>query len=349
MSASQWLSFRLQMLSVVMITIVGITAVFQHIYGTANASLIGLALSYILSVTGLLNGLITSFTETEKEMVSVERAFQFQNLDSENWTGSEQIESDWPQNPNLEFQNVCLRYKQDANLALNNVSFEIKPGEKVGICGRTGSGKSSLLMALFRGTEIESGCIRINNIDIRNLSLSDLRQKIGIIPQDPFIYESTLRQNLDPTNSRSDQELWNVLRDTHLDVKFRASPAGLDTQIEEKGKNLSSGEKQLICLARAVLSNRKILCIDEATAQVDFETDNFIQDTIRSKFKDTIVLTIAHRINTIFDYDKILVMDQGRVAEFDTTRNLLENRSSLFYSLVTETNSNKKKTSISLP
>ncbi|CAF0839258.1 unnamed protein product [Brachionus calyciflorus] len=336
-AASQWLSFRLQMISVIMVTLVGLTAVIQHMYGTANASLIGLALSYILSVTGLLNGLITSFSETEKEMVSVERAHQFKNLDSENWDGIEVVDQQWPLNPSIEFQNVTLKYKEESHLALNNVNFFVKPGEKIGICGRTGSGKSSLLMAIFRGCEIESGHILIDNKDTRNLSLKDLRERLSIIPQDPFLFESTLRENLDPSGQRSDEELWQVLKETRLDQKFMQNAAGLDMIIEETGKNLSVGEKQLICLARAILTNRKILCIDEATAQVDFETDNLIQETIRNKFRDTTVLTIAHRINTIFDYDKILVMDNGRVAEFNTVKNLMDDKNSLFYALVNET------------
>nr|UOU03344.1 ATP-binding cassette subfamily C10 [Brachionus rubens] len=336
-AASQWLSFRLQMISVLMITLVGLTAVVQHVYGTANASLIGLALSYILSVTGLLNGLITSFTETEKEMVSVERAHQFKNLDSENWDGIEEVSQLWPLNPKIEFENVSLRYKEESQLALNDISFVINPGEKIGICGRTGSGKSSLLMALFRGCEIESGRILIDDKNIHSLNLTDLREKLSIIPQDPFLFESTLRENLDPFGLRTDEQLWEVLKETRLDAKYGQTLSGLDTIIEERGKNVSSGEKQLMCLARAILADRKILCIDEATAQVDFETDNLIQETIRSKFKNTTVLTIAHRINTIFDCDKILVMDNGRVAEFDTVKSLLENKKSLFYSLVNET------------
>ena len=339
MATSQWLNFRLQMISVLMITIVGFTAVFQHIYSTANASLIGLALSYILSVTGLLNGVISSFTETEKEMVSVERANQFENLEPERWNGTIKVPHTWPLSPRIEFTNVVLRYKEDANNALDDVSFVVKAGEKIGICGRTGSGKSSLFMSLFRGVEINSGSICIDNINIANLDLSDLREKMSIIPQDPFLMSGTLRENLDPTNTKSDDEIWQALEKCRLDTKFKneQDDKGLDFEVEERGKNFSSGEKQLICLARALLSNRNILCIDEATASVDFETDNFIQKTIRSEFENVTVLTIAHRINTIFDYDKILVMDGGKVAEFDTVKNLLANKSSLFFNLVHET------------
>jgi ABC-type multidrug transport system fused ATPase/permease subunit len=251
--------------------------------------------------------------------------------------GTEKVDSDWPRTPKIEFNNVCLRYKEGANLALNNVCFTINPGEKIGICGRTGSGKSSLFMALFRGTEIESGCIKIGDLNIRNLNLGDLREKLSIIPQDPFLFDGTLRENIDPTKTKSDDEIWRALAKVRLDKKFKNKDSnGLDTLIEEKGKNVSCGEKQLICLARAIASNRKILCIDEATASVDFETDNFIHQTIKQEFKHVTVLNIAPRINTIYDYDKIIVVDSGKVAEFDTVENLLANKASLFYSLVNE-------------
>nr|APD26503.1 ATP-binding cassette transporter subfamily C member 10 protein [Brachionus koreanus] len=341
-AASQWLSFRLQMISVVMITMVGLIAVVQHIYGTANASLIGLALSYILSVTGLLNGLIGSFSETEKEMVSVERAYQFKNLESENWHGIEQVTEAWPENGQIEFQNVNLRYTGESQLALNNVSFFVYPGEKIGICGRTGSGKSSLLMAIFRACEIESGKIAIDNKNIQSINLNDLRKTMSIIPQDPFLFESTLRENLDPLGTKNDDEIWSMFLETGLDKKLNKNRDILNMIIEERGKNLSSGEKQLICIVRAILANRKIICIDEATAQVDFETDSLIQNAIRTKFKNTTVLTIAHRIQTIFDYDRILVMDNGNIAEFDTVQNLINNKNSLFYSLVNESTNLKK-------
>lgn len=200
MSAGQWLNFRLQSLSVAMITFVGFTAVFQHIYsGTANASLIGLALSYILSVTGYLNGLISSFTETEKEMVSVERAHQFSNLEPENWTGSDDtvLAPNWPVKPDIEFADVKLSYSSTGdNFALDGISFRVNAGEKIGICGRTGSGKSSLLMALFRAAEICEGEIRVDGKNIRKLNLQDLRERLSIIPQDPFLFKSTLRENL---------------------------------------------------------------------------------------------------------------------------------------------------------
>ena len=279
-------------------------------------------------MTGLLNGLITSFTETEKEMVSVERAHQFEKIESENWLGIEETPNGWPNEPLIEFINVSIQYNSEDDNALNGMSFRINPGEKIGICGRTGSGKSSLFMALFRGEELKSGTIKIDNVNIRNINLNTLRKSMSIIPQDPFLFDGTLRENLDPSNLNDDNQLWNALRKCRLDAKFQADPAGLDLKIDEKGKNLSSGEKQLVCLARAILTNRKILCIDEATASVDFETDKFIQKTIRDEFKQFTVLTIAHRIETILDYDRICVLDKGKIIEFDSPNNLIANQNS---------------------
>lgn len=180
------------------------------------------------------------------------------------------------------------------------------------------------------------------------------KTRLSIIPQEPFLFRSTLRANLDPSGTKSDHELWSALRDVHLDLKFRAIESsgiglsggglscGLDWSVDDKGKNLSAGERQLVCLARAILANRSIICIDEATASVDYETDAFIQTTIRDKFKSVTVLTVAHRINTIFDYDRILVMSDGRVAEFDTVANLLANKNSIFSRLCDESNRTKK-------
>ena len=335
MATSQWLNFRLQMIGVLIITIVSFTGVVHQLYSSnLNASLIGLALSYILSVTGLLNGLINTLTETEKEMVSVERTNQFQNIESENWYGTRKVDVNWPVKPIIEFNHVCLNYQPEAPNALDNLSFYINAGEKIGIVGRTGSGKSSLFMALFRAFELNSGRILIDNVNISQLDLTQLREKISIIPQDPFLFSGTLRENLDPHKRRSDNEIWNALEKCRLFEKIRGLNKGLELEVEERGRNFSTGEKQLVCLARAILSQTKILCIDEATASVDFETDSFIQATIRNEFKATTVMTIAHRINTIFDYDKVIVMNNAKIIEFDTVENLMANKASTFYGLV---------------
>ena len=278
--------------------------------------------------------MISSFTETEKEMVSVERAHQFEFIESENWIGVDAVPNKWPLQPSIEYINVVLQYKDDGVNALDGVSFKINAGEKIGICGRTGSGKSSLLMALFRGEELKSGMIKVDNINIRNLNLTDLRENMSMVPQDPFFFDGTLRENLDLSNKNDDIQIWGALQKCCLSEKFRAEPDGLDFKIQEKGRNLSSGEKHLMCLARAILTNRKILCIDEATASVDYETDHFIQETIRKEFANLTVITIAHRIETIIDYDKVLILDDGKIVEFDTPNNLLADKMSAFYSLV---------------
>ena len=277
--------------------------------------------------------MISSFTETEKEMVSVERAHQFEFIESENWIGVDAVPNKWPLQPSIEYINVVLQYK-DGITALDGVSLKINAGEKIGICGRTGSGKSSLLMALFRGEELKSGMIKVDNINIRNLNLTDLRESISMVTQDTFLFDGTLRENLDLSNTKDDIQIWGALQKCCLSEKFRAEPDGLDFKIQEKGRNLSSGEKHLMCLARAILTNRKILCIDEATASVDYETDHFIQETIRKEFANLTVITIAHRIETIIDYDKVLILDDGKIVEFDTPNNLLANKMSAFYSLV---------------
>ena len=335
MGISQWLNFRSQIIGAILITIVSFTGVLQHIYGsTASASLVGLALSYILTITGSLNTLVETFISTEKELVGVERIYQFKKIESENWEGIEEVNESWPIEQKIEFQSVCLNYQPDSPNVLHEISLKINAGEKIGIVGRTGSGKSSLFTALFRAFEVNSGQILIDNVNTRLLDLTKLREKISVIPQDPFLFCGTLRENLDPYKRRSDLEIWNALEKCRLNDKIKNFNKGLDYEIESQGRNFSNGEKQLVCLARAILSQTKILCIDEATASVDFETDSYIQKTIRNEFKATTVLTIAHRINTIFDYDKVIVMENARVAEFDTIENLMTNRSSIFYGLV---------------
>ena len=297
-----------------------------------------------MNITEQLNFFVETFISTEKELVSVERVLQYKKIEPENWNGTRQVEESWPVEPTLEFINVRLNYELNSSAnALDGISFNIKAGEKVGVCGRTGSGKSSLFLAIMRAFEINEGHILINNVDTRELDLKKLREKISIISQDPFLFFGTLRENLDPYKARSDTEIWNALEKCRLIEKIRNLNKGLDYEVESQGRNFSNGEKQLICLARAILSQTKLLCIDEATASVDFETDKFIQETIRNEFKSTTVLTIAHRLNTIFDYDRILVMEKAKVAEFDTVDNLMANKNSIFYSLIESERKQMKK------
>ncbi len=208
----------------------------------------------------------------------------------------------------------------------------------MGVVGRTGAGKSSLTLALFRIIEAVEGSIYIDDVQISKLGLYDLRSRLTIIPQDPVLFTGTLRLNLDPFEKHSDQEIWQSLELAHLKAFVSSLEAGLSHQVSEGGDNLSVGQKQLICLARALLRKSKIIVLDEATAAVDIETDQLIQTTIRKEFKDCTIITIAHRLNTILDYDRVLVMDRGQVAEFDSPQALLKKSKSLFYEMIKHSN-----------
>ncbi len=216
---------------------------------------------------------------------------------------------------------------------MKEISFNVNPGERVGVVGRTGAGKSSLTLALFRIIEAVKGSIYIDGIEISKLGLYDLRSRLTIIPQDPVLFTGTLRLNLDPFEKHSDQEIWQSLELAHLKAFVSSLEAGLSHNVSEGGDNLSVGQKQLICLARALLRKSKVIVLDEATAAVDIETDELIQTTIRKEFNDCTIITIAHRLNTILDYDRVLVMDRGEVAEYDSPQAFLKNTNSIFYSM----------------
>lgn len=236
----------------------------------------------------------------------------------------------------IEFEAVSLRYDPEESPVLKKLTFQVSAGEKIGIVGRTGAGKSSLISAFFRLSPIE-GKILIDGVDTKEISLAGLRSKISIIPQEPVLFSGTLRINLDPFDEFDDLALWNALEEVELKASISDMPMGLQSRISEGGSNFSVGQRQLLCLARAVVRSNKILVLDEATANVDPQTDELIQSTIRRKFGNCTVLTIAHRLHTIMDSDKILVMDAGKAAEFNHPNELLKNTNSLFYGLVQET------------
>ncbi|XP_065830509.1 ATP-binding cassette sub-family C member 10-like [Oscarella lobularis] len=332
-AASQWLSIRLQMLGVTMVGAVAFIAVLEHQYGTVNPGLVGLALSYALSVTALLSGVVTSFTETEKLMLSVERAEQYiSGLPKEPERMTNALPG-WPSHGIVTFKKVTLIYREGLPPALNELTFQTRPYEKVGIVGRTGAGKSSLFSCLFQMTEISSGEILIDGIDVSSILQQSLRSRLAVIPQDPFLFSGTIKQNLDPSSTASDAELRFVLAKCHL-LDAVDALGGLDVNIGERGRQFSVGERQLLCLARAMLTQTKVLCIDEATASVDKQTDSWLQQAIRQEFAYSTVLTIAHRIETILDSDRVLVMDRGQVAEFAKPDLLLSDPNSLFSQLV---------------
>lgn len=242
----------------------------------------------------------------------------------------------WPDNGVISFKNYSTRYRPGLDLVLQDVNCQIKSSEKIGIVGRTGAGKSSLTLALFRLIEPADGEINIDNRNISKMGLHDLRSRLTVIPQDPVLFSGTFRRNIDPIGAHTDEEIWLALEQSHLKNFVDTLEAGLDYEIAEGGENLSSGQKQLVCLTRALLRKSKILVLDEATAAVDIETDELIQNTIRKEFRDCTIVTIAHRLNTIMDYDRIIVMDKGKIIEFDSPANLLKNPESSFYSLASE-------------
>uniref|UniRef100_A0A8C3QAN2 Uncharacterized protein n=1 Tax=Geospiza parvula TaxID=87175 RepID=A0A8C3QAN2_GEOPR len=330
----EWLDIRLQMIGVAVVTAIAGIAIIQHQKQLGNPGLVGLALSYALSVTHLLSDLIDSFTHTEMMMVSVERTEEYTtDIPMEPQDKLVQVKAQMWSQGLVEFQQVVLAYRPGLPNALDGVSFTVYPGEKLGIVGRTGSGKSSLFLALFRMVEMKSGQILLDGIDSHPWLLFACRSRLAIIPQDPFLFSGSIRENLDPQGKRTDAELREVLEQCHL-WDAVTQMGGLDSELGERGRSLSVGQRQLVCLARALLTQAKVLCIDEATASVDQQTDQLLQQTIRQRFTDKTVLTIAHRLNTILDSDRVLVMHAGRVAELDSPTRLSQKDGSLFQHLL---------------
>lgn len=331
--SNRWLSIRLELIANF---IVLFSAIFAVIYRQKmDSASVGLIITYALNTTQNLNYLVRASTDIETNIVSVERILEYTDLTTEaEWQIKETApDSQWPKMGRIEFDQYATRYRPGLDLVLKGITATVEPGEKIGIVGRTGAGKSSLTLALFRLIEPAEGTIRIDGIDISKLGLHNLRQRLTIIPQDPVLFSGTLRSNLDPFDKLSDTDIWKCLEHAHLKEFAQNIKGQLSYEISEGGSNLSVGQRQLVCLARALLRKTKILILDEATAAVDMETDSLIQKTIRDSFSDCTILTIAHRLNTILDSDRILVLDKGLVAEFDTPKNLLSNTKTIFYSM----------------
>jgi len=271
----------------------------------------------------------------ETNAICLERIFEYCARPEEAaWETEEdhRIQQQWPKSGSIEFANVSVSYRDSLPPVLKDISFHIRGGEKIGICGRTGAGKSSLSLLIFRIMELNKGRVQIDGVDISGIGLQRLRQRLTIIPQDPVLFSTSLRLNLDPSRSLSDSTVKESLDLVGLsDLKDQ-----LDQEVQEKGENLSVGQRQLLCLARAILKKTRILVLDEATAAIDVQTDNVVHKIIREQFKDCTVLTIAHRINTILDSDRVMVLDKGEIVELDKPQLLLKNAESAFYSLAKE-------------
>ncbi|XP_012587108.1 PREDICTED: multidrug resistance-associated protein 1 [Condylura cristata] len=330
--ANRWLAVRLECVGNCIVLFAALFAVIFR--DNLSPGLVGLSVSYSLQITSYLNWLVRMSSEMETNIVAVERLKEYSETEKEApWRNQATAPpSNWPQVGQVEFRDYGLRYREDLDLVLKHINVTIDGGEKVGIVGRTGAGKSSLTLGLFRINESAQGEIIVDNVNIAKIGLHDLRFKITIIPQDPVLFSGSLRMNLDPFGQYSDEEVWTSLELAHLKDFVSTLPDKLNHECAEGGENLSVGQRQLVCLARALLRKTKILVLDEATAAVDLETDDLIQSTIRTQFEGCTVLTIAHRLNTIMDYTRVIVLDKGEIREYGPPSDLLQRRG-LFYSM----------------
>ncbi|CAI4492980.1 AAC_HP2_G0022310.mRNA.1.CDS.1 [Saccharomyces cerevisiae] len=347
----RWVGIFLDMVAIafaLIITLLCVTRAFP-----ISAASVGVLLTYVLQLPGLLNTILRAMTQTENDMNSAERLVTYATelpLEASYRKPEMTPPESWPSMGEIIFENVDFAYRPGLPIVLKNLNLNIKSGEKIGICGRTGAGKSTIMSALYRLNELTAGKILIDNVDISQLGLFDLRRKLAIIPQDPVLFRGTTRKNLDPFNERTDDELWDALvrggaiaKDDLPEVKLqkpdengthgRMHKFHLDQAVEEEGSNFSLGERQLLALTRALVRQSKILILDEATSSVDYETDGKIQTRIVEEFGDCTILCIAHRLKTIVNYDRILVLEKGEVAEFDTPWTLFSQEDSIFRSM----------------
>lgn len=336
-SANRWLAVRLEFIGAfVILAAAGFVVIAKAGGSPLGPGWVGLAMSYALQITGALNWIVRQTVEVETNIVAVERVLEYARLPSEapEIIPNKRAPVAWPSKGELDFVNYSTRYREGLDLVLKNINLDIKSHEKIGVVGRTGAGKSSLTLALFRLIEPATGHIGIDNLDTSSIGLLDLRRRLAIIPQDAALFEGSVRDNLDPAHVHDDTELWSVLDHARLKDHVASMDGGLEAQINEGGSNLSQGQRQLVNLARAMLTPSNILVLDEATAAVDIETDAMIQRTLRSPlFANKTIITVAHRLNTILDSDRVVVLDKGEVAEFDTPSALFK-KQGLFYNLM---------------
>ncbi|KAI4530592.1 hypothetical protein MG293_019481 [Ovis ammon polii] len=329
-TSNRWLAVRLELIGNLIVFFASLMMViYRH---NLKGDTVGFVLSNALNITQTLNWLVRMTSEIETNIVAVERITEYINVENEApWVTDKRPPEGWPSKGEIQFSNYEVRYRPELDLVLRGITCDIKSAEKIGVVGRTGAGKSSLTNCLFRILEAAGGQITIDGVDIASIGLHDLREKLTIIPQDPILFSGSLRMNLDPFNNYSDEEIWKALELSHLKSFVAGLQAGLSYEVTEGGDNLSIGQRQLLCLARALLRKSKILIMDEATAAVDLETDQLIQTTIQTEFSHCTTITIAHRLHTIMDSDKVMVLDSGKIVEYDSPEELLRNPGPFYF------------------
>uniref|UniRef100_A0A8C3FPE1 ATP binding cassette subfamily C member 9 n=1 Tax=Chrysemys picta bellii TaxID=8478 RepID=A0A8C3FPE1_CHRPI len=332
-AANRWLEVRTDYLGACIV----LTAAVTSITYKPESGILGLGLLYALTITNYLNWVVRNLADLEVQMGAVKKVNSFLTMESENYEGTmdpSQVPKDWPQEGEIKIEDLCVRYENNLKPVLKHVKAYIKPGQKVGICGRTGSGKSSLSLAFFRMVDIFDGKIVIDGIDICKLPLDTLRSRLSIILQDPILFSGSIRFNLDPECKCTDDRLWEALEIAQLKNMVKSLPGGLDAVVTEGGENFSVGQRQLFCLARAFVRKSSILIMDEATASIDMATENILQKVVMTAFVDRTVVTIAHRVHTILTADLVIVMKRGNILENDTPENLLSREDGIFASFV---------------
>ncbi|KAF2441350.1 hypothetical protein P171DRAFT_367321 [Karstenula rhodostoma CBS 690.94] len=332
----RWLSVRLDLIGILLVFTTGILVVTSRF--SVDPSIAGLVLSYILTIVQMIQFTVRQLAEVENNMNATERIHHYGTmLEEEAPLTMGEVRKTWPEHGEIVFQNVEMRYRDGLPLVLKGLDMHVAAGERIGVVGRTGAGKSSIMSTLFRLTELSGGSITIDGVDISTIGLHDLRSKLAIIPQDPTLFKGTIRSNLDPFNEHSDLALWGALRQADLvsdeaSMDDKAGRIHLDSIVEEEGLNFSLGQRQLMALGRALVRGSQIIVCDEATSSVDFETDQKIQKTIVEGFRGKTLLCIAHRLKTIIGYDRICVMDAGTIAELDKPIHLYD-RGGIFKSM----------------
>ncbi|XP_054475486.1 ATP-binding cassette sub-family C member 8 isoform X2 [Anoplopoma fimbria] len=336
-AANRWLEVRMEYIGACVVLVAAVASISNSLYNQLSPGLVGLGLTYALMVSNYMNWMVRNLADMEVQLGSVKRINSLLKTEPENYEGLltvSQVPDSWPQEGEIKIQNLSVRYDATLKPVLKNVNANINPGQKVGICGRTGSGKSSFSLAFFRMVDTFEGRIVIDGIDIAKLPLQTLRSRLSIILQDPFLFSGAIRFNLDPEMKATDEMLWEALEIAQLKPVVKSLPGGLDAMVTEGGENFSQGQRQLFCLARAFVRKSSILIMDEATASIDMATESILQKVVMTAFADRTVVTIAHRVHTILNADLVIVMKRGIILEYDRPQALLDKEDSVFTSFV---------------